>query len=361
MVTKSEHNSGGYYRKMAGLLLLLLLITLQPRLSATSAPSELQSRLIRLEDFLAAQFNGTVGLVKESPDKPFTKDYWLLSDNLIALHVLAADYPNITARINQTMQKYGTFTDGLHEALFGGVIQFPPYTPIAKVVENNSFLVQVEVRSNETGKFQPDWVRYADLLCYGALSAYNTGDYTLANYYFNQALQMWNGAGLWDSPTQQDGFYSVYKLALLMYAADKLNQTIPYRPELEARIWQFQREDGGIRAFYLGNMTSNREANSETAGLVLLAYQYDAWKTAQEEAAQQAMNKQSAAREQILLATLAVIVLVAATAALLSRRKVKRIATKTITANSTPMIFMLLEEGQHPAVGGLESGFCLSR
>lgn len=324
MDTKSWDNSGEYYRKMAGFVLLLLLITLQPRLSAASAPSDLQTRLIGLEDFLAAQFNGTVGLVRESPDKPFTRDYWLLSDNLIATHVLAADYPNLTARINQTMQRYGIFTDGLHEALFGGVIQFPPYTPIVKVVENDSFLVQAEVRRNQTGKFQPDWVRYADLLCYGALSAYNTGDYALADYYFNQALQMWNGAGLWDWPTEQDGFYSIYKLALLMYAADKLNQTIPYRPELEARIWQFQREDGGIRAFYLGNMTSNREANSETAGLVLLAYQYHAWKTAQEEAAQQALNHQAAEREQIILTAFAVIVLVAATAAFLVRRKVKR-------------------------------------
>ncbi len=67
------------------------------------------------------------------------------------------------------MQKYGIFTDGLHEALFGMVIQFPPYTPIVKVVENDSFLVQAEARGNGAGKFQPDWVRYADLLCYGAL------------------------------------------------------------------------------------------------------------------------------------------------------------------------------------------------
>lgn len=324
MGTKSGDNSGEYCRKMAGFVLLLLLITLQPRVSASSAPSDLQTRLIRLEAFLAAQFNAAVGLVRESPDKPFTWDYWLLSDNLIAKHVLAADYPNITARINQTMQRYGIFTDGLHEALLGGVIQFPPYTPIVKVVEKDSFLVQAEVRSNETGKFQPDWVRYADLLCYGALTTYNTGDYRLADYYFNQALQMWNGAGLWDWPTQQDGFYSIYKLALLMYAADRLNETIPYRPELEARIWQFQREDGGIRAFYLGNMTSNREANSETAGLVLLAYQYNAWKTAQEEATQQALNHQAAEREQIILTAFAVIVLVAATAAFLFRRKVKR-------------------------------------
>jgi hypothetical protein len=299
---------------------LLLLIALQPKLGVAQTPSDLQTRLSRLERFLVAQFNSNVGLVRESPDDPFTRDYWLLSDNLIALHVLATDYPNITARINQTMRKYGIFADGLHEALFGATIQFPPYTPIIRVVENTSFLVEVEVRSNQTGKFQPDWVRYADLLCYGALSAYNSGDYTLAKYYFIQALQMWNGAGLWDRPTQQDGFYSIYKLALLMYTADKLNQTIPYRTQLEARIWQFQREDGGIRAFYLGNMTSNREANSETAGLVLLAYQYNAWRIAQQEVTQGAVNRQAAERQQIIPVASALIVLVAA-ALLVWRRK----------------------------------------
>jgi hypothetical protein len=241
---------------------------------AQTSDAALASRLSRLEDFLVGQFNSTVGLVRESPDSEIAPAYWLLSDNLIAMHVLQQDHPTIAAQINRTMQKYEIWTDGLHEALFGDVTSLPPYTPIVKVVENNSFLIEVEVRSNRTGEFQPDWTRYADLLCYGALSAYNSGNYLLADYYFGQALQMWNGAGLWDLPTQRDGFYSVYKLALLTYAADKLNQTIPYRTELEARIWQFQRADGGIRAFYLGNMTSNREANSETAGLVLLAYQF---------------------------------------------------------------------------------------
>jgi hypothetical protein len=334
MRTKSDDSGRKYCGKIPGFVLLLLLITLQSKLSATTGPSDLQSRLLTLEVFLAAQFNGTVGLVRESPDKPFTSDYWLLSDNLIATHVLAVDYPNITARINQTMQKYRIFTDGLHEALFGAVIQFPLYTPTVKIVENDSSLVQVEVRSIETGKFQPDWVRYADLLCYGALSAYNSGDYTLANYYFNQALQMWNGAGLWDSPTQQDGFYSVYKLALLMYTADKLNQTIPYRAQLEARIWQFQREDGGIRAFYLGNMTSNREANSETAGLVLLAYQYNAWRTAQQEVTEQALNRQAAERQQTILAAFAVIVLVVVTAVFLVRRKRRKHSVERSDAGS---------------------------
>ncbi len=145
----------------------------------------LQGRLSRLEGFLAKQFNPSVGLVGESPDDSITEGYWLLSDNLIAMHVLAQHYPAIAAKINETLKRYEILADGLHEALFGALNQFAPYTPTVKTVEKNTFLVRVEVRSNSTGEFQPDWIRYADLLSYGVLSAYNARNYPLADYYFN--------------------------------------------------------------------------------------------------------------------------------------------------------------------------------
>lgn len=310
---------------LLGLILIVTQATVQPHVYAQAVDPQLQSHLSRLEDFLANQFNSTVGLVRESPDNSISRDYWLLSDNLIALHVLAKDHPDIAARINQTMQKFGVFTDGLHEALFGATIPLPPYTPIDKAVENDSYVVNVEVRSNETGKLQPDWTEYADLLIYAALSSHNSGDDQLATYYFNRALQMWNGAGLWDRPTQEDGFYTTHKLALLMYAADILNQTIPYRTTLEDRIWLFQREDGGIRSHYLGNLTSNREANSETASLVLLAYQYKIQKDIAEanRQAQVIAQQQAAARTQLIegaiIAGFAVLVV-----GLVLRRKMKK-------------------------------------
>jgi hypothetical protein len=186
------------------------------------------------------------------------------------------NHSDIALRINATLRKFGIFTDGLHEALFGGVIQIPLYTPVIKIVQNSSFVVKVEQRNNQTGKLQDDWTQYADLLLYGALSEHNRKDDSDAIYYFNRARDFWNEAGLWDKPTQLDGFYTTLKLALLMYVADVLNQTLPFKEKLEQRIWMFQREDGGIRSHYLGNLTSTREANSETAGLVLLAYEYEA-------------------------------------------------------------------------------------
>ena len=92
-----------------GLILLIIQATTQPHVYAQAVDPQLQSHLSKLEDFLVNQFNYTVGLVRESPDKTINRSYWLLSDNLVAMHVLAKDHPEIAARINQTMQKFGIF------------------------------------------------------------------------------------------------------------------------------------------------------------------------------------------------------------------------------------------------------------
>ena len=184
-------------------------------------------------------------------------------------------------------------------------------------------LTHYEERSNDTGKLQNDWTQYADILVYAALSEHNEGNDDLAIYYLNRAKAMWNEAGLFDRPTQSDGFYVTHKLALLMYAADVLNQTLPFQDMLDARIWQFQRLDGGVRSHYLGNLTSNREANSETAGLVLLAYQYHAWRVAQQEAVQEALRVEAERRQQIALAALVIASVVIVTVALLLIRRRK--------------------------------------
>jgi hypothetical protein len=314
---------------IAIIIIILTLSAGQSPVYAQTVSPQLIDRLLKLENFLVNQFNTTVGLVRESPDPSIATDYWLLSDNLIAAHVLAENHPDIASRINQTMQKFGIFTDGLHEALFGATIPIPPYTPIVKVVWNNSYVVKVEVRNNDTGKLQPDWVDYADLLVYAALSDHNAGNDQLAIYDLDRALDMWNGAGLWDRPTQEDGFYTTSKLALLMYTADILNQPIPYRAVLENDIWRFQRDDGGIRSHYLGNLTSHREANSETAGLVLLAYQFKI----QKDRAEFQLEQQTGARAREIEALIVVAVVVSATGlitlALWTKRPRKSLLTQT--------------------------------
>jgi HEPN domain-containing protein len=242
------------------------------------AVAEIQEEKISaLENFLLTQFDSDVGLVRESPDVSINRTYWLLSDNLFASHVLKQNHPEVAAKINQTLIRYGRFHDGLHEVVFGEVIHLPPYAPQTVTIDSSDdWKVKIEVRDAVSGKLMDDWIDYADILLYAALNEYNRGDYDSALFYFTRAKEMWNGAGLYDKPTRQDGYYTTHKLALLLHVANILNQTLPFREELESRIWMFQRRDGGIRSHYLGNMTSDREANSETTALVLSLYQFEA-------------------------------------------------------------------------------------
>ncbi|MFC1506171.1 hypothetical protein ACFLQ6_03775 [Thermoproteota archaeon] len=263
---------------MRGSIVTLIMILLQSIIMTHAAVAEIQQeKLLVLENFLVAQFDSDVGLARESPDISINRTYWLLSDNLFASHVLKQNHPEVAAEINETLKRYGRFHDGLHEAVFGEVIHLPPYAPQTVTIDSSDdWKVKIEVRDAVSGKLMDDWIDYADILLYAALSEYNRGDIDSALFYFTRAKEMWNGAGLYDKPTRQDGFYTTHKLALLLHVSNILNQTLPFREELESRIWMFQRGDGGIRSHYLGNMTSDREANSETAALVLLVYRYEA-------------------------------------------------------------------------------------
>lgn len=156
--------------------------------------------------------------------------------------------------------------------MLGEKISLPLLTPrIVTVTNCSAHSIKTEVRD---GKLMDDWIDYADLLLYVAVSEENSGRREMAKHYFFRARDLWNGIGLFDKPTRQDGFYSTYKLALLLYVSRLLKEPLPYVRTLEEILWKFQREDGGVRSHYLGNFTSSREANTETASIILIAYNF---------------------------------------------------------------------------------------
>jgi len=180
------------------LILLQVGVAVQP----TAAQSRAKC-IVKLEDFLVNQFDPEIGLVRESPDASVRPVYWLVSDNLLAMHALKPHRPDIADKINATLHKYGRFKDGLHEALFGEVIQIPPYTPQVTLLENNTrWAIQAEER-NSSGKPMDDWIDYADILLYAALSYHNKDRDEIALHHFDQVVDMWNGIGLYDKPTRQ--------------------------------------------------------------------------------------------------------------------------------------------------------------
>lgn len=230
------------------------------------------AELKRLEAFLLNQFSPEVGLVRESPDSSIHPTYWLLSDNLLASLALRHYYPDKAKIINATLMRYGYLRNGIHEVLLGDTLRIPLETPeVITVANTTSYTIKTEIRK---GKVMNDWIDYADLLCYASVGEWNAGNREMARNYFFRALDMWNGIGLFDKPARLDGFYSTYKLALLLYTSRLIGESIAYRSELERILWSFQREDGGVRSHYLGNLTSKREANVETASLILIAYNH---------------------------------------------------------------------------------------
>lgn len=277
-------------RRISVVILLVFLAAPETSARATSTPyvippiSSRVAELKRLETFLLNLYNPELGLVRESPDSSIDRTYWLLSDNLLASLALQSYYPEKAKIINTTLWKYGYVRDGMHEVLLGKQVEFPPRTPetitfdkliihktgeMPTVADTLPFTIRTETRS---GKLMDDWIDYADLLCYASINEWNAGHREMAKNYFFRILDMWNGVGLFDKPTRLDGFYSTYKLALLLYTSRLIGESIAYRLELERILWSFQREDGGVRSHYLGNLTSKREANVETASLILIAY-----------------------------------------------------------------------------------------
>ncbi len=106
-----------------------------------------------------------------------------------------------------------------------------------------------------------------------------------------------------------------------MYVADVLNQSLPFRHELHYVVWNFQREDGGIRSHYLGNLTSDRGANSETARLILIAYNYQAEKQkASVEAEARVQSEREYTLRVSLLATIVTASVLALTASAIKKK-----------------------------------------
>jgi len=264
-------------RRSAQIFFLILFLLIPETFARTTSTPYIvpavDNRVIelrKLETFLLNQFNPDLGLVRESPDSSIDHTYWLLSDNLLAFLALRDYYPDRAKIINASLTKYGYFCNGIHEALIGRQVTIPFGTSrVVTIAERSGYTIKTEIRD---GEVMNDWIDYADLLCYASVSEWNVGHGQMAKNYFFRALDMWNGVGLFDKPTRLDGFYSTYKLALLLYTSRLIEESIAYRLELERILWSFQREDGGVRSHYLGNLTSKREANAETASLILIAY-----------------------------------------------------------------------------------------
>lgn len=228
--------------------------------------------------YLNNHFNEAKGLVYESDDKgtrtingvdySHNKTFWVYSDNLATWAL--KPYEPQTSQINQTIRSSALQPSRLFEVLFGKPIPSNISTPVQLVLEQQSDgIIMVEIHNTSTPLLRD---QYGDTLIYQSLNEHLRGNRSEAEYYFYKAYQMWDGKGINDLATLEDGAYANYKLALVLYASKVLGLAIPNYNRIEEKLWSMQQIDGGITSLADMNGNPQGSANAETTALALLPY-----------------------------------------------------------------------------------------
>lgn len=234
--------------------------------------------------YLQARYDPWVGLLEASPDVE-RDTYYLVADNLWGAYALRGLKPSLADSIEEALTilaaKHGIPVDEdgfpvslLHEAVVPNhTIPFPIHTETVLTLFEDDYAVKTVVY-NSSSAFR-DYLEYGDLPLYLALSEYHSGNLTGARELVTHVAEKWDGTGLNDAAHRADeeGRYETYKLALLLYVADRVGVELEFRPELEARIWRQQDPvTGGIHTHFAANQDRMGDTNVETTSLVLIAY-----------------------------------------------------------------------------------------
>ena len=259
---------------------IILIGTLAVLNYSSSYKMEFAADHLSAADYLKGHFNTAVGLIYESEDTGIqdingvnyshNQIYYIYSDNLLATWALEPYAPIISGEINQTIRSYNLPQNGLFEVLFGIPIPMNISTPNQLVIKQDSDMVIMAEFHNSSTPLQ--WEQYGDTLIYQSLNMYLRGNRTAAVHYFYEAYNMWDGKGIYDLATKQNGTYANNKLALILYASKVLNIAIPNYAQIENKLWSMQQANGGITSLANLNGTRVGSANAETTAMALLPY-----------------------------------------------------------------------------------------
>ena len=229
-------------------------------------------------NYLKSHFNEKVGLLYESEDtgnRPIgefnyslNQIYWVYSDNYIATWALRPTDSQLSNVVNQTIQSYNLQQSGFFEVLFGKTIPMNISIAVQLVLEQHpDRVIMAEFHNSSTPLL---WEQYGDTLLYQSLNLFLKGNRKGAEHYFNQAYQIWDGKGIYDLTTQEEGKYANYKLALILYTSKILNLTIGNDTQIESKLWSMQQANGGITSLADLNGNPIGSANTETTAMALL-------------------------------------------------------------------------------------------
>jgi hypothetical protein len=217
-------------------------------------------------EFLVNLLDPTLGLL---PEYRGATVYWLFHDNYLAAKILRASHPDVSGRIEKAIQSYGVTKSGKIEIVFDEAEQPLPFRhpELIEVKRLGNKIVKTEVL---TERLFTGWEEYADLLLLAAVAT-SRSDPSAARRHLDHALAMWDGTGLKDRATLATGKYAVYKLALAVIAADRLDQRPTIRAAILNRMLAQQSEAGGWITDYTADGKPIGLANVETTSLAVLA------------------------------------------------------------------------------------------
>ena len=249
------------------------------------ASSLLNQKLQAACSFLKSLYNPSLGLVRSTPNGSI---YYVASDNLLVEKAFSSCDPRTSQAINQSISSCcDSGYDHMHEALLGVRIHIPINNAAIYTVANSTagkffhgtspttaggnYTVLWEVH-NATGTF-PDCT-YADVTVYTALELRLEGNSTGEQHKMDCLTTMFDGRGMVDEAykagsAMDHGIYQTYKLALYIYALQKISGTYFYGEE---NLLRLQGPDGGFHTGYDQIETyAGTEENAETTAIAMIA------------------------------------------------------------------------------------------
>jgi hypothetical protein len=244
--------------------------------------------------YLRSLYDPVVGLLSETPfgDDQGRKLYWI-NDNIFAIaafreHGTSSDKTladDIQRRIIRLAELYNLprYEDGfpklgLHEVVLGYPLTLPLPCASTHILFEEGYKLGLTIwnGTRERECFVQDFSGYADNLLYESLSAFHDGNLTHALARFREAARFWDGRGLADNsflnPSDAQYLrYTTYKVALLLYVAEKLQEELQFWNQAVETIWRMQTYNGGTVTNYVGQDAPIGGANTETTAIVVLA------------------------------------------------------------------------------------------
>lgn len=242
--------------------------------AAQATNSSVNEHLARAVNYLAANYNQSVGLIPETPNSSV---FWLYSDNFLAAMVLlqyghAHSNSTLTTMAADILTSLGGYSSPLGSATNQYVLLSSPPCEVNASTDytvSNSNGITIKATLNNGSGLLSD-KDYADVAFLKAICFANSKEPTNATGEYNLGKGDFNGVGITDLPYDQSCQYQTYKLALFVYSSEVLNQTVDQRAL--STLLSMQAPSGG---FYTGyNATYSHDGtltNTETTSLAVLA------------------------------------------------------------------------------------------